>query len=72
MRAQYFLQFYFQRYEYDPSMLDFHLSTLLKILLKVHAQHSTHLYKDSEAAAEYYLFLVICGKTNTWSFNNEL
>ena len=30
MRVQYFLQFYFQQYEYDPSMLDFHLSKLLK------------------------------------------
>ena len=26
------------------------------------------LYSDSEAAAEYYLFLMICGKKNTWSF----
>ena len=43
IRAQYFLQFYFQRYEYDPSMLDFHLSKLLKILLKIHTQQSTHL-----------------------------
>ena len=44
IRAQYFLQFYFQRYEYDPSMLGFHLSKLLKILLKIHAQQSPRLY----------------------------
>ena len=31
IRVQYFLQFYFQRYECDPSMLDFHLFKLLKI-----------------------------------------
>ena len=55
-------------YEYDPFMLDFHLSKLLKILLKIHAQQSTHLDSDSEAVAEYYLFLMICGKKNTWSF----
>ena len=42
------------RYEYDPSVLDFYRSKLLKILLN---QQKTYLYSDSEAAAEYYLFL---------------
>ena len=41
--VQYFLQFYFQQYECDLSMLDFHLSKLLKILLKIHA-HSKPIY----------------------------
>ena len=53
--VQYFLQFYFQRYEYDPSVLDFHLSKLLKILLKIHEQ-KTHLSSDSEASAKYIFF----------------
>ena len=70
IRPQYFLQFYFQRYEYDPSMLDFHLSKLLKILLKIQAQQATHLCQDSEAPAEYYLFLMICGKKEYLVFFN--
>ena len=69
IRAQYFLQFYFERYEYDSSMLVFDLFKLLKILSRIHGQQSTHLYYDLEAAAEHYLFfLMICGKKNTWSF----
>ena len=32
------IQFYFQRYECDHSMLDFHLYKRLEILLKIHAQ----------------------------------
>ena len=35
IRVQYRLQFYFQRYEYDPSMIDIYLSTLLKKSLKI-------------------------------------
>ena len=35
------MQFYFQQYECDLSMLDFHLSKLLKILLKIHAQYNS-------------------------------
>ena len=42
VRVQYFLQFYFQRYEYNPSVLAFHLLKLLEILLDV--QQSTHLF----------------------------
>ena len=49
-------------------MLDFHLSKLPKTLLKIHAQKQTHLYSDSEAAAEYYLFFMVCRKKNTSSF----
>ena len=41
IRAQYFLQFCSQRYEYDSSMLSIQIP---KILLKIHAQQSTHLY----------------------------
>ena len=33
-----FVQCYFQLYEYDLSMLDFHLFKLLKILLKIHLE----------------------------------
>ena len=52
-------------------MLDFHLSKLLKILLKIHnAQQLNYLYSDSEAAVENYHFLIVCGKKNTWSFQH--
>ena len=44
IRFQYFFQVYFQRYENDPSMLDFHPSKPLKILLEIHAQQSTHFW----------------------------
>ena len=61
---------FFQRYEYDPSIIDFHLSKFLKILLKIRAQQETQLYSDLEVSAEYYLFLMIYGKKNTWSFKH--
>ena len=53
-RAQYCLEFYFQRYENDSFMIDFHLSKLLKLLFKINAQQSTDIYQGSHSGTLFF------------------